>query len=201
MPVPSTEKFFRFLGRLADALSISGVSALWLISATSYEKCPETFGPERLQNFCVSLAISAAARSSRPGAVTIMWLTAECKGKASEYTITDKSLSRSSDRKSVDVAIMAGFIPVCEPRYPTQNSIQNSRTGFQTNVSLPQMYGRSPEGPTKNAGRSKRFPNPARCDNYFSAYVLCAKAVERTDSAERNLLACLEQEGFAVEPK
>jgi hypothetical protein len=90
MPVPKTETFFKFLGRFADALSVSGMSAVWLLSSTTDVKGPDKLGPEQLQSFCVDLAVSAAAGSARPGAVTIMWLTAECKEKAAAHAITAK---------------------------------------------------------------------------------------------------------------
>ena len=99
----------------------------------------------------------------------------------------------SNVRASAALAIAVGFALLGreEPRY----AVQNSRADLQTNLLPPLADSGSPAFPTKNAGRSKR-----RCNDYFSAQVLCSRAAERTDKAEKNLLACLKQEGFAVEP-
>jgi hypothetical protein len=77
----NSDKFFRAFSRIADLMSVLGISAATLVLSGD-AKAPTKISELELHNYCVDFAIHAAAKSSQPGALAILRLTSECKEKA-----------------------------------------------------------------------------------------------------------------------
>jgi hypothetical protein len=106
-------------------------------------------------------------------------------------------------RNKIVVSAAAGLLmATCQPLSTAAQAAEQKATAGAATVLVPLAHGRSKKSRAHGASQPPRwFADFMQCSAYRSVQLLCARAVERTDNAEKNLLACLEQEGFIEEPK